>query len=100
MFGIQQLKKQLLKHKIETAKLEHLSVLMSFRPSRQLPINIVREGGKWVCSFETDPDEMKCVTAYGDCPEQATQNFDALWNGVGHFLPEAQEEEDDQPEEF
>jgi len=100
MFGISQLKKQLLKHKIEKAKLEHIGVILSFRPSRQLPITVVREGSQWVCSFETDQDPLKCVTAYGSCPEQATQNFDALWNGSGHFLPDAMEEDEDRPEEF
>jgi len=100
MFGITQMKKQLLKHKIERAKLEHIAVMLSFRPSRQLPISVVREGAHWVCSFETDPDPLKCVTAFGDSPEQATQNFDALWNGAGVFTPDAVEEDEDFPEEF
>ena len=100
MFGIQQMKKQLLRSKIERAKLEHLAVAMSFRPSRQLPICVVRDGGRWVCTFETDPDPLKCVTAYGDSPEQATQNFDALWNGTGAFLPDVIEEDEDQEEQF
>jgi len=100
MFGIQQLKKQLLRHKIDKAKLEHLAVALTFRPSRQLPISVFREGGRWVCMFETDPDQLKCVIAYGDSPEQATQNFDALWNGTGQFLPDQLEEDEDQLEEF
>ena len=97
MFGATQLKKQLLKIKIERAKLDLLRTMLSFRPSRQLPITIVRDGGKWVCTFETDPDQMKCVTAYVESPEQATQNFDALWNGSGIVLddPEAEEEEEE-----
>lgn len=100
MFGLTQIKKQILKCKLERAKLEHKACVMSFRPSHQLPISITRDGSRWVCIFQCDPDPLKCVIAYGDCPEQATQNFDALWNGVGVFLPDVVEEEEDQEEEF
>jgi len=39
---------------------------------------------------------MKCVIAYGESPEQATVNFDYLWNGVPGFVIEDTEEEEEQ----
>jgi len=96
MFGIQQLKKQILKVKLQRAKLNVASLMTTFRPSRQLPISVTRDGSRWVCLFECDPDPMKCVIAYGESPEQATVNFDYLWNGVPGFVIEDTEEEEEQ----
>lgn len=96
MFGLRQLKKQILQTQLKSETYKMLHSGANLRPSRQLPINVVRDGGKWVCIFETDPDPLKCVVAYGNSPEQATQNFDMLWNGVGLFV----EEEDSEEEQF
>lgn len=95
MFGIRQLKKNILATDLKTATYKMLYAGSNLRPSRQLPISVLRDGGRWVCIFETDPDPLKCVIAYGDSPEQATQNFDMLWNGApGFILDDEQEEEE------
>ena len=93
MFGIRQIKKKILSVKLKTAQYEMIHVGMGLRPSRQLPISVVRDGSRWVCIFETDPDPLKCVIAYGESPEQATQNFDMLWNGAPGFILDGDDEE-------
>ncbi len=99
MFGLRQLKKKILSIKLKTAELKLGDQYMLMRPSRQLPITVRREGTRWLCLFECDSDILNCVVAYGDCPEQATMNFDYMWNGIGGFKLEM-EEEDDEPEQF
>lgn len=96
MFGIQQLKKKILAVKLRKAEMQLIATMANLRPSRQLPITVRREGSRWVCTFEVDPDPMNCVTAYGESPEQATSNFDYLWNGVTGFVIEDEEEEEEQ----
>ena len=58
MFDAEQLKKQILKTDLKTAQYKMIHAGSTLRPSRQLPINVVRDGGKWVCVFESDPDPL------------------------------------------
>ena len=97
MFALRQIKKQILAAKLKKAELSVVETMMNFRPSRQLPISVRREGSRWLCVFECDDDPTKCVVAYGESPEQATRNFDYLWNGAPGFV---MEEEPDEEEQF
>lgn len=65
---------------LQTAQAELLRIQIEFLPHMRYPTTIVREGSRWVCSFQCHPDPLQCVTAYGDSPSQACANFDALWN--------------------
>jgi hypothetical protein len=96
MFGLQQIKKKILMAKLKRAELSVSSQYMNFRPSRQLPISVRREGSRWLCVFECDDDPLKCVAAYGESPEQATMNFDYLWNGAPGFVIEDEPDEEEQ----
>jgi len=96
MFGLTQIKKKILALKLRKAELQLTEVMMNFRPSRQLPISVRREGSRWLCIFECDPDPTQCVVAYGESPEQATANFDYLWNGAPGFVIEDEPDEEEQ----
>lgn len=69
---------------------------MEFLPHMNVPVRVYREGPRWVCIFESHPDMQSCVVAYGDCPRQACENFDHIWNGTGFALPDVEEEEEEQ----
>lgn len=96
MFDKEQHEIAILKMELATAKVLYYKAMNGMRPSRQLPITVYREGSRWVCIFETDPDIMKCVVAYGESPEQACMNFDCLWNGTAEFLIDPEDEEEEE----
>lgn len=64
----------------EAAKADEILTKMSFLPHRAWPVQIYREGSRWLCMLQHHPDPLQCVIAYGDSPAQACENFDALWN--------------------
>jgi len=84
----------------EHAQYETHLVMMQFRPCYQVPCTIKRDGSRWICTLESSPNVLECVTAYGESPAQAMENFDAVWLGTGYVLPEPKEEDDDYVEEF
>lgn len=65
---------------LQVAQHELLRIQMEFLPHMRYPTVVVREGSRWVCSFPCHPDPLICVTAYGETPTQACNNFDLLWN--------------------
>lgn len=86
---------QLLKAKTEadTAEYEKRLVMQQFRPCKIYPVVIYHDGMRWVCSMgvmgnayaDHLPDSamgQSGVEAYGEYPEQAMQNFDAMWLGT------------------
>ena len=82
--------------RLQRAEYKTIVAMTKLLPSRQFPIDIFREGNKWVCMFICDLDApLNNVTAYGESPAQAVSNFDLLWNGSPDFLI-AQEEEEEQ----
>ena len=93
---LETLKKQEQQLKVELMKLKVLAQQLSFSPHLNVPIRVYREGSRWVCVFECDPEPLNCVMAYGESPAQACSNFDALWNGAPGFVIEDQEDEEEQ----
>ena len=91
------LQRKKIQYEIEAARLKVIEMQMRFLPHCNVPVTVTRDGSRWVCMFESDPDPMKCVVAYGASPAQACSNFDALWNGAEGFLIE---DEDELEEEF
>ena len=87
------LKRQKASIEIEIAKLRLLEQQVSFAPHLNVPVRVYRDGSRWVCVFESHPDPLRCVVAYGDSPAQACRNFDALWNGPD-FLIDSEEPEE------
>lgn len=87
------LKQQKATIEIEIAKLRLLEQQVSFAPHLNVPVRVYRDGSRWVCIFESHPDHLRCVVAYGDSPAQACRNFDALWNG-GYIMQDPEEEEE------
>lgn len=85
------LKKQKAQIEIEIAKMRLVRVQLGLLPHLRVPVRVFRDGSRWVCIFESHPDPLRCVVAYGDSPAQACSNFDALWNG-GHILEDPEEE--------
>jgi len=81
-------------YKMKTAEVKYVRVMQSLRPSFNLPITIRREGSRWVCVVESDPDITNCPVAYGGSPAQAMQNFDILWNGGGVELQPPEDDEE------
>lgn len=104
---------KLLKAKIEaeTAEYQKRLVMQQFRPCKMYPAIIYHDGMRWVCSYGTVGNAYKDylpdnalgqsgVEAYGENPEEAMRNFDAMW--VGSFvddLAQAVDDEDDDPDE-
>ena len=86
------LKRHILELKIERAKVKLLEAQYKLLPHRNVPARLYRDGSRWVCVFQSHPDPMKCVIAYGDSPMQACVNFDNIWNGAGILLEEPEEE--------
>lgn len=91
---ISSLKKQKLQLDIKLGELRVLEQQISFAPHLNVPVRVFREGSRWVCVFESHPDPMRCVIAYGESPAQACRNFDALWNGTGFLLDGEEPEEE------
>lgn len=93
-------------HQIKKLELERSYVelqiaqqqLTNFRldnlPSRCLPIQIKQEGSNWVCVLHTSPDLSECPIAYGESPQQAMNNFDHLWFGLGVIVDHPDDEDE------
>lgn len=83
----------------ETAAVQQQVEVRKLKPSWYLPVEIYRDGSKWVCILESSEELLDCPVAYGDSPKQACDNFDALWIGSGFVLPDNFGEEDDEDED-
>jgi hypothetical protein len=108
---------QLLKAKTEAdaAEYEKRLVMQQFRPCKMYPVVIYHDGMRWVCSMgvmgnaysDYLPDSamgQSGVEGYGEFPEQAMQNFDAMWVGmVAEELADAandsNDDSDDSPDD-
>jgi len=86
----------------DAAEYEKRLVMQQFRPSRMYPVVVYHDGMRWVCSYgvageayrEYLPDSalgQSGVEAYGEFPEEAMQNFDALW--IGNLADDLDEDE-------
>jgi hypothetical protein len=81
--------------RLRKAEYELAVVQSKLLPSRQFPVDVVREGSRWVCMFLCDPQsKLNNVIAYGESPAQAVANFDQLWLGSPDFLLDQEEEEE------
>jgi hypothetical protein len=87
------LRKKILEKQLQKAEAELMTAQHLMLPSNCFPVQIIREGSRWVCTFPCHPDPLQCVTAYGDSPLQATINFDNLWTGVGEIIETEEEEQ-------
>ncbi len=67
----------------ETARLRYLREREEMRPSLMVYTITRRQGGNWMCIHPSSEDETECIVAYGESPDQAMRNFDALFMGVG-----------------
>lgn len=76
---------------VDIAKAKLTRIQQQFLPHLNVPVRVYRDGSRWICIFESHPDPLRCVIAYGDSPSQACSNFDSLWLG-GHILPDPEEE--------
>ena len=101
---------QLLRAKAEadTAEYKKRLVMQQFRPCQMYPVIIYHDGIRWVCSMgvtsdvysEYLPDNamgQSGVSAYGEYPEEAMKNFDAMW--VGTFIEDLSDASDDDEED-
>lgn len=101
---------QLLKAKTQadTAEYEKRLVMQQFRPCQMYFVVIYHDGMRWVCSMgvagqayaEYLPESamgQSGVEAYGEFPEQAMRNFDAMW--VGRLIEDITSAEDDEDDE-
>lgn len=88
------------KFRTKEAQLLMMLARQQFRPSYQVPVTVKRDGSRWICLLESSPEMLECPVAYGSCPEQAMDNFDALWSGAGYQLEEADLEVDDDDDEY
>ena len=100
---------QLLRARTEadTAEYQKRLAMQEFRPCKMYPIVIYHDGMRWVCSFGVMGDAYRDylpdsamgqsgVEAYGEYPEQALQNFDAMWIGsLAANLATADDDDDD-----
>lgn len=95
------------KAKADTANCQQQLVMQQFRPCKIYPVIIYHDGMRWVCSHgvlgeayqEYLPNNamgQAGAEAYGEFPEQAMQNFDAMWLGtVSENIATADEDEDE-----
>lgn len=86
------------KAKAEAAELQKRLVMQQFRPCKVYPTIIYHDGLRWVCEYaslgtEFQEYEGTDAVAYGMCPEEAMQNFDAMWVDT---LSESKEEEEEE----
>jgi len=101
---------KIMKAKIEaeTAEFQKRLVMQQFRPCKLYPVIVYHDGMRWVCSYGVFGDKYRDylpdtalgqsgVEAYGNCPEEAMQNFDAMW--VGNVGAELKEDDDDEPDD-
>jgi hypothetical protein len=85
----------------EAAELQKRLVMQQFRPCKVYPVLVYHDGLRWVCEYAAMANEFQetdgvPAVAYGMCPEEAMQNFDALWVDT---LSESSEEEEGEEEE-
>jgi hypothetical protein len=89
------------KAKAEAAELQKRLVMQQFRPCKVYPVLVYHDGLRWVCEYATMGSEFQenggvPAVAYGMCPEEAMQNFDALWmDTLSESVEEGEEEEPD-----
>lgn len=89
----QQLRIEILKNKLETAKLLHFRAMRTLLPSSIYPVTIRRDGSRWICILQTDQNPLLCPAAYGDTPMEACTQFDSLWTEKGEVLDYDEEEQ-------
>lgn len=89
-----ELKHELAAIELKAAQLRAVYALKMVRPSSMYPVRVFLDGSRWVCIFDTHEDQLRCPMAYGESPRQATENFDALWDGAADFLVDQEEEEE------
>ena len=94
MLRMRQIRLKTAEAKLQYHQLKVSKLLQSFRPSFQMPVTVINDNGRWVCKFECSHDPMENVIAYGESPEQACHNFDALWNGEMPIINDHYEEEE------
>lgn len=94
MISLEQTELKTALFEMKIAQANYIAAWSRLRPSHNLPITIKREGSRWVCLLESDPDPLNCPIAYGESPSQAMSNFDNLWNGAGIILQEPEDEEE------
>lgn len=74
---------------------------LDLKPSRSMYAVVRRERSNWVCYIPASEDMHDNVIAYGASPQQAMDNFDALFLGVGLDLdPHDPDNQDSELEEF
>ena len=95
MLNKEQAEAEVMSLRLQTAKLELTKAISNLRPSFTFPVSVTLNGSRWVCTLATDIDPMKCVTAYGESPAQAMENFDLLWMGSAEFLVDGEPEEEE-----
>jgi hypothetical protein len=71
----------------ERAEMDRRYSMIRFRPSHMYPCVLYHDGLRWACEYisglETRREEEGIpLIAYGQFPEEAMQNFDALWIGA------------------
>lgn len=92
MLNKEQLELEILVVDLRTAQAKYATAMARLRPSQTYPVNITLDGSRWVCTLFTDSNPLKCVTAYGNSPSQACENFDLLWMGNSEFLIDQEDE--------
>jgi hypothetical protein len=96
------------KTEADAADYQRRLVMQQFRPCKMYPVIIYHDGMRWVCSYgvmgeayrEYLPDSalgQTGVEAYGEYPEEAMQNFDAMW--VGSMVEDIASAVDDEDED-
>ena len=70
----------------ETAILKQRLLMQQFRPCKLYPVTLQNDGLRWQASYGTVENEFFSadgvgLVAYGMSPEEAMQNFDAMWVG-------------------
>jgi hypothetical protein len=99
---------QLLKAKTDADKAEYQKrlVMQQFRPCKLYPVIIYHDGMRWVCSMGVAGDAysgylpdnamgQSGAEAYGEFPEEAMENFDAMWVGtLAKELADAADDDD------
>ena len=87
------------KAKAEAAELQKRLVMQQFRPCKIYPTIIYHDGLRWVCEYASIGTEFQeyegtGAVAYGMCPEEAMQNFDASWVATESLEEEETGDED------
>lgn len=83
----QMMKLGILKARMTQANLAAMLFQQRFRPSLQYPVHVERDGERWVAILDNGYELPDAPHAYGDNPEYALRNFDALWTGCKEPFP-------------